>query len=79
MKVKDLASRRNPGSAQADSSSPGMEANLDWGLNAKTAELRIKRNLPTALRNSKKNRELRRGSQVPCLFLVVPECHQKFT
>ena len=74
MKAKGLGFQ-----VEADSPSPGLEANLDCGLNAKRMELRIKRNLPTALRNSKKNRELRRGSQVPCLFLIVPECHQKFT
>ena len=42
-------------------------------------ELRTKRNLPTALKNGKKDNELKKRFVGTTPVFLVPECHQKFT
>jgi len=47
---------------------PLKESQLDWEFSAKKTELRTDRNLPMALRNGEKDRELKRVSGLPaCL------------
>ena len=57
-----------------------LEKQLDQKLNVKRVELRTKRNLPTALANSKKGTELKKwfAGTTP-VFLIVLKYHQKFT
>ena len=49
------------------------------GLSAKTVELRMDRTLFTPISNGKKESELRDSQGTMLVFLVIPECCQKFT
>ena len=60
-------------------SCPVLESQLDQALNAKRAELRTGRSLPTALGNSKKDRKLKAGFVGTMSVFLTPKCWWKCT